>query len=157
MSGAIKSTWWVSTDMIGKPGSPKTAGPFSTREDAFAARMGMEAMGANLSVFEEKPTPPVALPETPTLGWLSSSGNRSVLAVWRRLDLTGGPGIEPHRGEGFRALSREVTAFTEAYAVPKAEYDALMHAVVHDYSDRGVAALARILRDAAVDAAGEGK
>lgn len=50
----MTTQWWLSTEMIGKVGSQKEAGPFSTRDDAFVARVALEKRGANLSVFEEE-------------------------------------------------------------------------------------------------------
>lgn len=114
-----KAKWWVSTDLIGKPGSPKVAGPFSTREDAFAAREALEAMGANLSVFEEEITPAVDLPTEPTLGWADAN-------FGRRLIMTTGDG----RG-GVDVLDQgyvdsvAIRSFVPAVAVPESALTAL--------------------------------
>ncbi|RYE40907.1 MAG: hypothetical protein EOP24_39065 [Hyphomicrobiales bacterium] len=116
-----KTKWWVSTDLIGNPGSPKAAGPFSTREDAFAAREALEAMGANLSVFEEEITPAVDLPTEPTLGWVSVT-DRDLLAVW---SLTGQAIFAVDSDGGGSAGRDEITSFTPAVAVPKAALDEL--------------------------------
>lgn len=142
--------WWISTDMIGKPGSPKTAGPFSTRDDAFNARTALEAMGANLSVFEEEVQPVVELPSEPMLGWLGVTDTGSlhgktpgnVLGIWqdKAKSIDGGPvGTWSHE---------YVTAFTPATAVPTAALDELRAA--HEVAASKAVSHARSLRYEAV-------
>lgn len=118
----MKTQWFVSTDMIGKPGSPKTAGPFSTRDDAFAARIAMERMGANLSVFEEEVAPESVVPTKVTLGWIESSSYRQ-LGRWKR-DPDGDAGEYDIHGDRVNTWYG-VQAFTPATAVPTSALDEL--------------------------------
>ena len=74
----------------------------------------------------DRPKPAVVLPSVPTLGWLNSIGNAHALGIWCSRALTGGEGVENIRGDGNRALNFEITAFTEAVAVPKWALETLL-------------------------------
>lgn len=101
-------------------------------------------------VTDVRPTPPVTLPEVPTLGWLDGEDGR-MLAHW--LTRSGRVISDPKR-EGLEAHA--VTAFTEATAVPKARLDGLREIPAHGMTAAYLrAAITNFLR--AVDAAGEGK
>ena len=82
----------------------------------------------------ERPAPAVSLPSVPTLGWLDSIGNTHALGIWRSQPLTGGVGVVNIRGDS-GALDFEITAFTEAVAVPKSALDELRFAQVFPLSE----------------------
>lgn len=87
----------------------------------------------------DRPKPVVDIPSTPTLGWIDATAGGTSLAVVGigniGYDLDKGPHYARVRRGGGWDLSSEITAFTEAVAVPKAALYVLRAAVLEHGAD----------------------
>jgi hypothetical protein len=108
------------TDNFFSNGGAVVAGPFSTHDDAFVARVGIERVAKSATYYvDELTTPPVDLPTEPTLGW-------AVANFGPRLVMTPRTGRKAMDVRDSDLVDWDlVTAFTPVAAVPTEALDEL--------------------------------
>lgn len=109
-------------DDVNRPRGHAVASPAVTAIEYKANRDEHEWRDWGIHRLINRPTPPVELPEEPTLGWATWRDFSKSLAVWKLR----GEALTATDSDGdSKGYSEKVTAFTPATAVPTEALDAL--------------------------------
>ena len=120
MSRTTWPGWYISTAGPINRGGNSLAGPFSTQDDAFAARRAIEHERGKSDLFVSEVTEPpaVVLPTVPTLGWVDLERNGRVLGHWQSLSPKRSRCVANPLFESKTHFDDDPIAFIPAVAVP---------------------------------------